>query len=140
MIFWKKPVLFLAGGGCYVALEYLWRGRSHSSMFLAGGTCFLLLGGLNNAKPRLPMPLRGIVGAGVVTMVELLTGLLANRDFRVWDYRDMPLHFCGQVCLPFSLLWVPVSMGAMGLYQVLDGQLSRHRNSNHRRYKQKSQN
>lgn len=123
MDFWKKSLLFTAGGGSYVVLELLWRGRSHSTMFLAGGTCFLLLGGLNKAKPRLPMPLRGVAGAGVVTMVELLTGLLINRDYRVWDYRDLPCHFCGQVCLPFSLLWVPVSMGAMGLYQLLDTRL-----------------
>jgi len=137
--FWKKSVLFTTGGSSYVALELLWRGRSHSTMFLAGGACFLLLGGLNHAKPRLPMPLRGIAGAGVVTMVELLTGLLANRDYRIWDYRDLPCHFHGQICLPFTLLWVPVSMGAMGLYQLLDRLMQRECSGcNHRRCTRRS--
>ena len=118
--FWKTVLLFLIGGSGYVGLELLWRGRSHVSMFLAGGVCFLLLGKLNRVKPRLPLLLRGLLGALTITSVELLAGLLANRDYRVWDYRNMPLNFYGQVCLPFSLLWVPLSLGAMALYRLLE--------------------
>lgn len=116
----KKVALFLIGGGAYVGVELLYRGRSHSSMFLAGGACFLLLGRLQKATPRLPLPLRGFVGAGIITMVELLTGLLVNRRHTVWDYRDQPFHFHGQICLPFYFLWVPLSLCAMGLYRILD--------------------
>ncbi len=116
----KKAVLFLAGGGSYVGIELLWRGRSHGSMFLAGGICFLLLGGLQKAKPRLPLGLRGFVGAGVITMVELGVGLLFNREYAVWDYRDQLLNYHGQICLPFYCLWVPLSLGAMALYQSID--------------------
>ena len=94
-------------------------------MFLAGGSCFLLLGKLNNVEPRLPLPLRALVGAGIVTSVELLAGLLVNRQYHVWDYRQLPLNFYGQVCLPYFLLWVPVSLGAMGLYTALDQKLRR---------------
>ena len=93
-------------------------------MFLAGGTCFLLLGKLNRTRPRLPWPLRALTGAMVITSVELLAGLLANREYQVWDYRRMPMNFYGQVCLPFSLLWIPVSLGAMFLYEILDRQIS----------------
>lgn len=117
---WKKTVLFGIGGSCYVGMELLWRGRSHISMFMAGGTCFLLLGGLQKAKPSIPALLRGFAGAGVITMVELLAGLLVNRQYKVWDYRHLPLNFHGQVCLPFSLLWVPLSLGAMELYKHLE--------------------
>lgn len=92
-------------------------------MFLAGGCSFLLLGKQNRAEPRLPLVLRGIVGAGIITMVELAAGLLVNRQHRVWDYRGMPANFHGQICLPFSLLWIPVSLGAMALYEALDGYL-----------------
>ena len=121
--YWKPVVLFSLGGIGYVGLELLWRGRSHISMFLAGGTCFLLLGKLNRLQPRPSLLLRGVTGAATITAVELLTGLLANRDYSVWDYRDMPLNFHGQVCLPFSLLWIPLSLGAMLLYDLLDRQL-----------------
>ena len=117
-------MLFTAGGCGYMTLELLWRGWSHGSMFLAGGSCFLLLGKLNRVQPRLPLPFRALTGAGIITMVELLAGLLANRDYAVWDYRRVPANFHGQICLPFSLLWIPISIGAMFLYDTLDGQLS----------------
>ena len=119
MTIWKRVAVFLLGGSAYVALELLWRGRSHSSMFLAGGTCLLLTGHLNEVKPRLPLPLRILTGAGIITMVELAAGLLANRDYRVWDYRGMPGNFLGQICPQFCLLWIPLSWAAIWIYDRL---------------------
>ena len=116
----KKAILFTIGGCSYVGLEFLWRGWSHGSMFLAGGSCFLLLGKLHRTKPRLPLPLRGLAAAGIITMVEYAAGLLVNRSYGVWDYRDVPLNIHGQICLPFCLLWVPIGLGAMVFYDVLD--------------------
>ena len=116
---WKKSMMFAAGGCSYMGLELLWRGWSHSSMFLAGGSCFLLLGELSKAN-KIPLPLRMLAGAGVITAVELTAGLLANRDHTVWDYRNMPMNYRGQICLPFSLMWMPISLFGMSLYGVLD--------------------
>ena len=110
--------MFALGGGAYVGLEYLFRGRSHVSMFAAGGVCFLLLGKLS--KTALPLPVQIGAGAGVITAVELGTGLAVNRDYRVWDYREMPGNFRGQICPAFSALWIPVSMMAMGLYRLAE--------------------
>ena len=118
--FGRKTLLFLLGGGGYVGLELIWRGRSHGSMFLAGGVCFLLLGRLEEARPRLPQPLRALVGAGIITMVELAAGLVVNRGYTVWDYRSLPGNYLGQVCPQYSLLWIPVAAGAMGLYARLE--------------------
>ena len=100
-------VLFGLGGIGYVLLELIYRGRSHYSMFLAGGLCFLLLGKLEES--RVPLWARPLIGAGLITLVELAVGLVFNRDHRVWDYREVPLNFRGQVCLRFSLLWVPLA-------------------------------
>ena len=119
MKFWKQAVLFYLGGCAYMGLELLWRGRSHGSMFLAGGTCFLLIGHLNHVRPRLPLPLRALAGAGIVTMVELAAGLAANRNYEVWDYRDQAGNFLGQICPLFSVLWIPVSLLALGLHELL---------------------
>lgn len=116
----KRILLFCIGGLGYVSLECLWRGWSHRSMFLAGGSCFMLLGKLNSLRPRLILPLRALVGAGIITMVELLAGLLFNRDYQVWDYRSQPANYYGQICLPFFLLWIPLSLLAMLLFQQLD--------------------
>ncbi|MDD5863136.1 MAG: hypothetical protein PUD80_00660 [Firmicutes bacterium] len=125
MVFWKHTVLFCVGGCAYVGLELLWRGYSHVSMFAAGGVCFLLIGQLGKVQPALPWPIRALIGAGIITMVELATGLLVNRQYQVWDYRDRPGNFLGQICPTFSLLWIPVSMLAMALYAWLDGRLDR---------------
>ena len=118
MRFWKNCVLFYLGGGAYMLLEVGFRGWSHGSMFLAGGSCFLLLGRLG--RSRMKLPLRALTGAGVITGIELLTGLVANRDYSVWDYRNMPMNYRGQICLPFCLLWIPISVFGMLLYRVLD--------------------
>ena len=123
MKYWKQAVLFYLGGCAYMGLELLWRGRTHGSMFAAGGTCFLLIGHLNHVRPRLPLPLRCLAGAGIVTMVELAVGLLVNRQFQVWDYRDRPGNFLGQICPLFTALWVPVSLAALGLYELLSARL-----------------
>ena len=106
---------FALGGSVYVGLELLWRRRSHVSMFCAGGISFLLLGKLREI--RLPEIVKPVAGAGMITLVELLTGLLVNRDHQVWDYRKLPLNYRGQICLPFTLLWIPVSVLGMDLYR-----------------------
>ena len=56
----------------------------------------------------------------MITAVELAAGLLVNRDYHIWDYRGLPLNYRGQVCLPFSLLWIPVSSAGMGLYGMVN--------------------
>jgi len=126
MRMWKGLLLFAVGGCGYMGIELFWRGWSHGSMFLAGGSCFLLLGKLYKTEPRLPLPLQMIAGAGIITSIELLAGLLTNRDYQVWDYRNVPLNYHGQICLPFSLLWIPVSLGAMLLYDILDRKLQKY--------------
>ena len=75
MVFFKRAVLFCAGGSAYMGLELLWRGYSHVSMFAAGGVCFLLIGQLGQVQPVLPWYARAVAGAGIITMVELAAGL-----------------------------------------------------------------
>ena len=118
----QKGILFILGGGTYVGLELLYRGRSHISMFAAGGLCFLLLGKL--ARVRLPWLCKGGLGVLTITAVELFTGLLVNRDYSVWDYRHQPYNFLGQICPAFMVLWLPLSVFAMGLYRWLESKLS----------------
>ncbi len=82
----------------------------------------MLLGQLNRLK--LSLPLRALYGAGSITVVELLTGIIFNRNYTIWDYRGTPFNFLGQICLPYSLLWIPLSMFAMVLYEILLNALS----------------
>lgn len=116
MKYLKPFVFFTAGGTGYVLLELLWRRRSHGSMFLTGGICFLLLGKLKNYQ----FLTRAMLGSVIITTAELIAGLLFNRSYKVWDYRNKPFNFKGQICPQFSLLWMPVSLGAMWLYRQAD--------------------
>ena len=118
MKYTKELAFFALGGSVYVGLELLWRGRSHISMYGAGGLSFLLLGKLGEKK--LPLPLRAAAGTGIITAVELGTGLIVNRDYRVWDYRQRRGNFLGQICPEYCALWVPLSLGAMEAYRWLD--------------------
>jgi len=122
MRLFKKLTIFGLGGTLYTLLELLWRGRSHSSMFLLGGGCFLMLGRLR--RLRLPLPVKLLLGSAGITAGELATGLLVNRNFAVWDYRPQPLNFLGQICLGFSLLWIPVSLLGMWIYGAMEKRFS----------------
>ena len=116
MKFLRGCILFYIGGTAYMILEFLWRGRSHGSMFLLGGLCFLLVGGGAARFQKIPISAKPVLGAGVITGLELVTGLLVNRDYHVWDYRNQLFQYRGQICLAFSLLWIPASLAAMELY------------------------
>ena len=116
LLYWLT--LFLCGGVLYVTIELLWRGWSHYSMFLAGGIGFLLLGRLT--KDHLPPWAEVLIGAGIITMIELAAVLLFNREYTVWDYRGAPLNLWGQICLPFTLLWMSVSGFAMWVYTKIE--------------------
>lgn len=124
MKFWKACVLFYLGGASYMILEFLWRGRSHGSMFILGGLCFLLIGKLSAWLAKVPLAMQLLLFSAMITFLELLTGLLVNSAYGVWDYRQMPFNFLGHICLPFSLLWIPVSLGARALYRVIDRRLA----------------
>ena len=120
MEFLKKGALFSLGGLAYCGLELLWRGRTHFSMFLAGGASLLLLGKLNHMKPKLPLFLRAVVGSGIITLVELTAGLIFNRDYTVWDYRDQWGNWLGQICPLFSLLWIGIAALVLLIYDPLE--------------------
>ena len=119
VLIWKLCFLFYLGGMCYAGLELLWRGFSHGSMFVLGGICFVL-------RPGKKLPARVTEAALIITLLELGCGLLVNRSYRVWDYRNMPLNVFGQICLPFTLLWIPVSFVAMLLYDWTNRGISRY--------------
>lgn len=120
MRFWKACILFYLGGGCYMALEFLWRGRSHGSMFLLGGLCFLLIGHLGKLLKGVPLAVQLLIFSAMITFLELLFGFLANGDYSVWDYRSTPCNYKGHICLGYSLLWIPVSLMALELYRTVE--------------------
>ena len=92
---------------------------------MLGGGCFVAIGELGKRLTGMPRLLRAAVGSGVCTVGELMTGLTFNRDYSIWDYRELPGNFRGQICLPFSVLWVPLSALAEEIYAWLEEKLLR---------------
>ena len=135
MNLWIFCVLFYMGGGGYMTIEFLWRGRSHGSMFLLGGTCFMAMGWLYRMLYRAPALLRCIASGAVITALELLTGLFFNRDYTVWDYRRQPLNFRGQICALYSVFWVLLSLIGMLLHRAADQKIRSTASSPGRLYK-----
>ena len=76
-------------------------------MAVAGGVCFVLLYGIFSRYPAMPILLRSLIGATVITAVEFLAGTLVNIRLRlaVWDYSAMPYNLYGQVCPQYFFLW-----------------------------------
>ncbi len=123
MEIWRRSVLFYLGGMGYCGLELLCRGRTHGSMFLAGGASLILVGQLN--RTRLPFFLRAVAGAGIITAVELAAGLIFNRDYSVWDYRDQRGNFLGQICPVFSVLWIAAAAAVLVIHDPLENFLEK---------------
>lgn len=112
----KHAVLALIGGCVYFLIELFWRGHSHWTMAVMGGVCFILIGDINEFIPwNMPLILQGGIGSVVITAMELFCGVVLNLWLKldIWDYSTMPFNFLGQICLPFSLLWVALSIVAV---------------------------
>lgn len=58
-----------------------------------------------------------LVNQVVCTSVDFGTGMVANRHYELWDYRDMRFHFMGQVCLQNSLFYSIIA--TWGIWQLL---------------------
>ncbi len=121
----KCAVLALCGGGAYFIIETLWRGHSHWTMAVLGGICFVLIGGINEFFPwEMPLVLQGVIGAAMVTGLEFYAGVILNLwlGLGIWDYSGLPLNLLGQICVMYSILWIPLAVVAV----ILDDWL-RHR-------------
>lgn len=104
--FLKLFALFYAGGISYIGVEYLWRGRSHWTMFIVGGLCFVLIGALNDEFTfDMSIIKQMLISSVIITLVELLAGILINPNHIIWDYSNMPFNIMGQICLPYTILW-----------------------------------
>lgn len=101
-------LMFLIGGFAYGGLEIFFRGYSHISMMIAGGICFILIGSINEVySGEISLLMQMAIAAVLVTLVELVTGLIVNiwLGLKVWDYSDLKLNFMGQICALYTLIW-----------------------------------
>ena len=112
----KLITLFICGGAAYVLIELAFRGYSHWSMFILGGILFVEIGCINELFSwNMSLIFQGVVGSIIITASEFVAGVILNLwlKLNVWDYSNIPFNIMGQVCLPFSVAWVFVSIAAV---------------------------
>lgn len=111
----KNLTIFTAGGLLYGIVEILWRGGTHISMFLVGGLCFYIIGSLDEGENKPCILSQAAMSCVIVTSIEFSSGVFINMilNLGVWDYSSLPFNVMGQICLPFSILWLFISVPAI---------------------------
>lgn len=110
-------LLFIVGGLIYILIELLWDSSTHWTMFVCGGIVLICVGLLNEIIPwSMTIQSQMLCGCILITVIELIIGLIFNRNYSIWDYRNMPYNYKGQICLSFCVVWFFVS----GLAIVID--------------------
>lgn len=113
---YKYFIFILLGGSIYYSIELLYRGYSHWTMFLLGGFCYVLIGAINEIFPwDMYIEFQAAVGGLIVTMLEFIFGFILNicLGLNIWDYNDVPFNVMGQVCLPFTFIWMGLAVIAI---------------------------
>ena len=121
--------LFLFGGASYYYMEVCTRGYSHISMLICGGICFLFVGEYserlfkkqNGYKP-LDLFKIAVVGAIVITGLELITGVIVNQklNLNIWNYRELRANVKGQICPMFTGIWAIISLFCAYVYRLIN--------------------
>lgn len=121
-LFLKYLFLGFIGGFTYYNIELIYRGYSHISMFLLASFLFILIGLINEFLSwDTPLFIQSIIGAIIVTAFEFITGCIVNLwlGLNIWDYSNEPLNVMGQICLPFTFIWIFLSCIAIILDDYL---------------------
>ena len=117
----SNSLAFICGSILYPCLEMLWRGHTHSSMALAGGLCLTLINLVCCGKlQKKSLAAKCAAGSLIITSVEFLIGVWVNLILKlnVWDYSALPFNVLGQICLPFSTVWLLLTIPAMGICRL----------------------
>jgi len=67
-----------------------------------------------------------LLNALVCTSIDFTTGMVANQDYSLWDYRALPFNFMGQVCLQNSMTYsIAATLIVWVFYPLMDTALRR---------------
>ncbi len=115
-LLFKYFILGNIGGFIYIILELLYRGYSHWTMYCVASISFILIGLINEFIPwNMTLLKQTLIGSFIITCIEFISGFIINiiLKWNVWDYSNIPLNFMGQICLPFSILWIFIALIAI---------------------------
>ena len=110
----RPLILFLTGFCTYITIEVCFRGYSYPLMGLVAGLVFLFLDCINDTLLTWDMDIliQGCFGSIIITFCELIIGTIQHKYglIPMWDYSNMALNYHGIICLPFSLIWMGLSI------------------------------
>ena len=67
-----------------------------------------------------------LLNAAVCTSIDFTTGMIANQNFQLWDYRALPFNFMGQICLQNSMVYsIAATLIVWVFYPLMDKGLRR---------------
>ncbi|MBE7037471.1 MAG: hypothetical protein E7404_01055 [Ruminococcaceae bacterium] len=119
----RYAVLFLTGFCTYITIEVCYRGYSYPLMGLCGGIILIVIDSINEKISwYIDILLQGIIGSFIVTGVELIVGgifFIFNLN-PMWDYSNVPFNFYGIISLPYSLIWIVISILGIILADVIN--------------------
>lgn len=104
-----------------MTLELLVRHRTDYTMFYLAGMIGVIFLVINEFLTYDTDYLFQVFICGLcATVGELLVGLLCNQDYQIWDYRNLPFHFMGQIQLYFSILWCAMAACFIPILDYID--------------------
>ena len=112
----KFIVLFSFGFFAYMLIELIYRQYTFILMGVCGGIAIVLLDQINDKISwDTDILIQGACGSLIITFFEYVIGeLFLNGVLPVmWDYSNVFLNYKGIICLPFSLIWVVLSIIAV---------------------------
>ena len=80
----------------------------------------------NPIRKPLALAASFLVNQLACTSIDFATGMVANRNYELWDYRDMRFNFMGQICLQNSLFYsIAATWGVWQLLPALEKLMAR---------------
>lgn len=108
-------------GGLYMTLELIYRQFTDYTMFYLAGFIGLLLLVINEwLDYNTDFLLQVFVCGSCALLSELICGVIFNADFHIWDYRDLPFNFMGQIQLYFAVIWYVLSAIFIPILDYID--------------------
>ena len=108
--FMRFAFFYCFAGGLYMTLELLYRQYTDYHMFYLSGVIGILLLMINEwLSYDTDFLLQVFVCGTFALLAELACGLVFNADYHIWDYRELPFNFMGQIQLYFAFIWYILS-------------------------------
>lgn len=119
----KNVVLSVVGGLSYGIIELIYRQKTYFLMILCGAIAIILLDKINDyISWDMDILLQGCIGSLIITGMEFTIGNLYLMGIvpKMWDYSNVWLNYKGIICLPFSLIWILLSICAILLADTIN--------------------